>query len=255
MNTIAGILIAALSADITTQSVAYRDGDVELQGYLARPAERASESTPGVIVVHEWWGLNEFAKQKARELAQMGYVAFAVDMYGGGRTTESPEQAGEWARGIAGDTDRLVKRAAAGLRVLRAQPGVQQDRIGAIGFCFGGTTVLRMAAGGLDVRGVVSFHGSLPVFEQADLERTRAQLLVLHGAADTLVPDRDLTRFMDSLRGSNIDWRVVVYGNAKHSFTNPKADGLGMEGVGYDARTAERAWSEMRRFFESVLNG
>jgi dienelactone hydrolase len=245
-------LAAAATAEIVTEDVPYRHLDVQLQGYLAYD-DALSGPRPAVIVVHEWWGLNDFAKQKARALAELGYVAFALDMYGRGKVTSDPSQAGTWAGAIRRDLKQFRARARAGYDIVAQHERVDRDRIGAIGFCFGGSTVLQMAAAGMPLAGVVSFHGSLFAFEADDVRRTQAKLLVLHGAADPLVPDKDVAAFQQSLADSKVDWQLVAYGGAEHSFTNPGADEHGIKGVKYDKTAAQRSWRHMKIFFDEVL--
>lgn len=246
------VIVAPTLAKTVTETVPYRDGDLALEGYLAYDDTRTSPQ-PAVLVVHEWWGLNEFAKTQVRKLAELGYVAFAVDMYGAGKVTEDPREARPWATALYSDPATWRQRAKAGFDVLAGHARVDRDRIAAIGYCFGGATVQQMAWSGLPLKGVVSFHGSLVPPSTDDAKRTRAQVLILHGAADTHVSDEDLHKYLEALRGSVIDWQLVMYAGAKHSFTNPKADDLGMPGVGYDARAARRSWQQMRLFFAELF--
>jgi len=250
--TTAVLAVATAHAKIVTEIIPYQHGALECRGYLACD-DALTGPRPGVLVVHEWWGLNEFAKEKARALAELGYVALAVDMYGRGQVVTTAEEAGKLAGQFRGDAALWRERAKAGLDALAADPRVDPRKIAAIGFCFGGSTVLQMAAAGYDLAAVVSFHGSLAAIPEADAARIKARILVLHGAADTLVPDEALKAFQDSLRKSRADWQVVVYGGAKHSFTNPEADKLNMAGVGYDATTARRAWAQMRALFDETF--
>lgn len=250
---IAGLCVAILApagvAALHTETVEYSAGGVTMQGYLAYD-DAAEGPRPGVLVVHEWWGLNDFAKQKAEQLAQLGYVAFAADMYGGGRMTTDPQQAGQWAGQVRG-TPALRQRAQAALEVLVRQEQVDLERLGAIGFCFGGTTVLELAYSGADLDGVVSFHGGLTMPQEGD--DIRARILVLHGAADSSVPVETVQQFWRTMEQREVNWELVVFAGAKHGFMNPRADLVGMEAVGYDAQAAERAWRDMRLFFWEVF--
>lgn len=244
---------AACFGQVTTEPLTYRHGDVELEGFLAYD-EKFEGKRPAVIVIHEWWGLNDFARQKARKLAELGYVAFAIDMYGKGVVTDSAEEASKLAGPFGRDPALMRVRARAGYEALVEHPRVDRSRIGAIGFCFGGAGVQHMAYDGLDLKGVVSFHGNpIPVREE-EAAGVKAAILVLHGAADTLIPDAAMQAYLDAMRKTKIDWQLVSYGGAKHSFTNPAADALGMEGVGYDRRTHLRAWEAMRAFFTEVFS-
>ncbi len=243
---------AVAEAKVVSVTIPYRHDDVELEGVLFHDDAKPGK-LPAVLVVHEWWGLNDFAREKARGLAELGYAAFAVDMYGKGRATNDPGEAGKLAGPFRENAELWRRRFKATLDAVHDHPRVDHQRIAAIGFCFGGTTVLHAAAAGYDLKAVVSFHGSLPQITAEDAARIKARVLVLHGAADTLVPDAALAAFQDALRSSKADWQIVTYGGAKHGFMNAEADKLGMPGVGYDARAAQRAWREMQVLFEEAL--
>ncbi|HVP10204.1 MAG TPA: dienelactone hydrolase family protein [Phycisphaerae bacterium] len=242
----------AAQGSITTQPLVYRDGDIELRGYLAYD-KTSSGKRPGVLVVPEWWGLNDFAKEKARQIAALGYVALAVDMYGDGHVTSDPAEAGKLTGQFREDLPRWRKRIQAAYDALARDEHCDSKRIAAIGFCFGGSTVLQLAATGADVAAVVSFHGGLMPYAEADGARIKARILVLHGAADPHVPDESVKAFEDSLRKTNVDWQIIIYAGAKHGFMNPAAGRPGMEGVSYDERTARRAWSQMQAFLEEAF--
>lgn len=237
---------------IVTQAVPYKLGEVEMIGYLAYD-DAVNEKRPGVIVVHEWWGLNDFAKEKVRALAELGYVAFAADIYGGGKVATDSNEAGKLAGQFRENPALLRERAKAAYDTLAADPHVDASKIAAIGFCFGGSTVLQMAASGLNLAGVVSFHGALSPIAESDVGRIKAKLLILHGAADTLVPPEAVKAFQNSLAGSNMDWQMIIYSGAKHSFTNPASDKLKAEGVGYNATAARRSWQAMQSFFKEIF--
>lgn len=252
--TLAAALLASqwAGAAIVTEQIAYEHDGVALEGYLARDDARPGK-LPVVLVVHEWWGLNDFARERARALAELGYIAFAVDMYGKGVVTSDPNEAGRLASQFRGKPELWRGRFKAALDAACAYPRADVARVAAIGFCFGGSTVLSAAAAGFELRAVVSFHGSLIPVTDAEAKNIRARILVLHGAADTLVPDAAVTAYQDSLRKSGADWEFVTYGGAKHGFMNPAADELKMPGVGYDRRAAERAWQHMRTCFAEAL--
>lgn len=234
--------------------VVYKAGDTTLKGYLAKPSGEGKR--PGVLVVHEWWGQNDYAKMRARMVADLGYVALAVDMYGDGVTTTDPKKAGELSGAIYKNPEVGIERFKAALAFLRGQEGVDPDRIAAIGYCFGGTTVLTAARAGIDLRGVVSFHGGLaPVGAPAAKGSIKGKVLVCHGGADPLVPKEQFDAFLQEMADSEADWQVSVYGKAKHSFTNPDADKAGMAPVGYDKTADERSWREMTGFLREVLAG
>jgi dienelactone hydrolase len=239
------------TAAIVTKPFPYEHGDVNLAGYLCVPAGDAK--LPAVIVIHEWWGLNEFARRQAERVAELGYVALAVDMYGDGKVTDKPEEAGKLA-GAVRESEALWRgRAKAAFDALAAHPRVDASRIAAMGYCFGGATALQMAYAGIPIVGAISFHGSLPAPSAADLPNIRARLLVLHGAADPLVPAEQIAAFQKALRESKVDWQMVYYGGAVHSFTNPGAGRVGIAGVAYNEAADRRSWQDMKQFLEEVF--
>jgi len=246
-----GIALPA-SAKLITKQVDYKDGDVTLKGYLAFD-DALKGKRPGVLVVHEWWGLNDHARKQAERLAALGYVAFALDMYGDGMATDDPHKAGEMAGQFRKDKKMLAARARAGLDVLLKDANVDPKRIAAIGYCFGGSTVLQLALSGADLAGVVSFHGGLGGIDYQPGTKVNAKILVLHGADDPLIPADSIKEFQDTLRKAGADWEMNYYGNALHSFTNEKADAVGMKGVAYHKPTADRSWAAMRQFLGEIF--
>lgn len=251
-------LVYALPAAATalhTEAVDYRAGAAILKGYLAYdPAVEAKR--PGVLVVPEWWGLNDYARRRTRELAELGYVALAVDMYGEGKSTQDPAQAGQWADAIGQHPEVAQARFAAALNLLRSHPRVDAQQLAAIGYCFGGTVVLNMARAGADLDGVVSFHGTLPVDEPPQPGEVDAKVLVLHGAADDFISDAQMATFKRQMKAAGADFKIIAYSGAKHSFTNPAADEaaekFGLD-VAYDPRADRRSWQDMRAFFERIF--
>jgi dienelactone hydrolase len=238
---------------IVTEAVTYRDGDVELEGWIAYDASRTGRR-PGVLVIHEWWGLGDHPKRRAEALARLGYVAFACDMYGKGKRTDDPKVAGRWASGFRGE-NRLAgrSRARAGLDVLTKHERVDPARVAAMGYCFGGTIALELAWSGAPLVGAVSFHGHPTSPREQDLAGVRAAILVCHGADDGFVPDEMLATFERTMREGKIDWQLIKYGGAVHSFTNQGADAHGIPGVAYHEKADRRSWSHMETFFEEVL--
>lgn len=232
---------------IVARDVDYREGDTVLRGHLALPA-RSVTRHPAVLVVHEWWGRGAHSDGSAEELAKLGYVAFSVDMYGDGRTTTDPKQAGEWAGAIRKDPALGMRRLGAALDVLRAMPEVDASRVACIGYCFGGTVSLEAAWAGLDLRGVVSFHGSLTTPKAEQVPGVKASVLVCHGADDPFVSKESIDAFQTSMRENRLDWEFMAYGGAVHSFTNPAADGSFNPGAKYEPIAAARSWELMRTF-------
>ncbi|MES1923693.1 dienelactone hydrolase family protein [Salinisphaera sp. T31B1] len=236
------------SAAIHTEAVDYSVDGVPHIGYLAYD-DASQDPRPGVLVVPEWWGLNDYAKQRARQLAEAGYVAFAADMYGNRRTTDQPDEAARWSQAAKPQLRNLGRAA---LDVLAARAQVDADHLGAIGFCFGGTSVLELAYSGAPLDAVVSLHGHLP--PPGDDDTPGAAILVLHGAADPMVPLADVSRFAQALNARpGLDWRLTMYGHAEHAFTNPAADAYGIEGVAYDETAARRAWAATQGFLDDTL--
>lgn len=239
-------------AEIETEDVPYEHDGVSFVGYLARPAERDGER-PGILVVHEWWGLNDYVRQRTRDLAEMGYIAFAADVYGEGKATDDPEQAGAWAGAVRGDRDLFRDRLQAALDTLAESEGVDDDRFAVIGFCFGGTGAVEIGYASDDIDGVVSFHGNPMPARDSD-DDIEARFLILHGDADPMVSDEDLQAFADPLDERGVDYRIVRYEGALHAFTNPAADVLDNDAVGYHAEAAEQSWLEMQTFFDEIFD-
>jgi dienelactone hydrolase len=249
--TVVLLTCAAAHAAVETETIAYHEGDTELMGYLARnPA--IDDPMPGILIVHEWTGLGEHPKNSARRLAELGYVAFALDMYGGGKLAEDSTQAAEWSSTFKNDPALARRRFEAALKTLENQPGVDPERIAAIGYCFGGTIVLEMARLGVDVQAVVSFHGGLASNVPEDQRNLEAPVLVCHGAADPHVPQEEVKAFLDEMKAANAKFEFVQYQDAVHSFTNPEADS---ESARFDPTAARRSWIAMLNFLELVFAG
>ncbi|MAS09519.1 dienelactone hydrolase family protein [Salinisphaera sp.] len=245
-----GLLALPAAAAVQTQSIEYDVGSTTHVGYLAYD-DSDDTARPGVLVIPEWWGLNDYAKQRARELAAAGYVAFAADMYGEGKTTQSPQEAKSWSTAAKANLRGLGQAA---LSQLAEAPRVDDAHLGAIGFCFGGTSALELAYSGAPVDAVVSLHGHLP--PPATSDDVNAAILVLHGAADPMVKMSDVTQLAKTLDArENVDWHLTMYGDAEHAFTNPAADDYGIDGVSYNAVAAKRAWAHTQTFLADKLAG
>lgn len=242
----------AAAPEVASEEVAYEQGGEKLAGTLFYDPAR-KDPRPGVAVVHEWWGLGEHPKRKAAELAKLGYVAFCVDMYGTGKVTSDPKQAGQWAGRFREDRALGRARALAGLEVLRRSPRVDPRRLAAMGFCFGGTVSLEMAWSGADLKGVVSFHGNPTVPAPEEAAGVKAAVLFCHGADDGFVPDAAMAEFEKAMRDGKRDWTLVKYGGAVHSFTNPDADAHGIAGVKYQAAADRRSWEHMKSFLRELF--
>lgn len=248
-----------LHAKIVTRPLAYEHEGVKLEGYLAYDDTQASlaHRAPGVLIVPEWWGLNAYAKQRAEQVAALGYVAFAVDMYGAGIVTEEAKKAGELAGPFYGKP-LMANRARAGLDQLLATGLVDAARVAAIGYCFGGSTVQALAYTGAPLAGIVSFHGGLiPVPADAAV-KTKAKILVCHGAVDPFIKPEELAAFTKAMNDGKFDYQFISYAGAVHAFTNADADRLaaanGLTGsVGYHAAAEKRSWSHMQVFFREFF--
>lgn len=251
------VLAVAAQAKITTRAVAYEHEGVKLEGWLAYDdAAPADAKRPGVLVIHEWWGLNAFAKERAEAFAALGYVAFAADMYGAGVTTDDPKRAGELAGQFYGKP-LMATRARAGLDALLATGLVDAQRVAAAGFCFGGSTTMALAYSGAPLAGIVSFHGG-PIPAPADAKgRVTTRFLVCHGAVDPFINKESLDGFLRSLDDTGIDYQFVSYAGAIHAFTNPGADAIrakhGLDGIGYQAAAAKRSWGHCQQFLAEIF--
>jgi len=251
-------LVAALPALAAVQGrdVDYRaaDGTV-LNGYLASDDSFAGRR-PGVLVVHEWWGHNAYARKRAEMLAGRGYTALAVDMYGGGQQAAHPEDAGKFAGAVRKNLPVMKERFLAALELLRAQPNVDPAKIAAIGYCFGGGVVLEMARAGVDLKGVASFHGSLEGGSKAQPEMVKARVLVLNGAADKFITPEQIAAFKQEMAAAGVNYKFVNYPGALHSFTNPDADAYAKQfnmPIGYNAEADQASWLELQTFFAEIF--
>jgi dienelactone hydrolase len=253
-------LISALSAQakIVSKAVAYEQGGVKLEGFLAYDDTKVSPArkAPGVVVFPEWWGLNEYPKERARQLAELGYVAFAVDMFGAGVVTTDPAKAGELAGQFYGKP-LMAERARAGLEQLAATGLVDASRTAAIGYCFGGAVAQSLAYSGAPLAGIVSFHGSLIPAPAGTAAAAKVKFLVCHGAADSFVSKEAMEAFTRSLEAGKFDYQLISYAGAVHAFTNPAADktaiASGLKGIGYNAAADRRSWQHMRDFFAEIF--
>lgn len=237
---------------LVAKTVEYRQGEAVLEGYVAYD-DSVKGVRPGVLVVHEWTGLGPYVRERVEQLARLGYVAFGADIYGKGIRPKAPDAAAAEAGKYKADRRLLRARAQAGLAELRKQPHVDAGRLAAIGYCFGGTTVLELARSGADVRGIVSFHGGLDTPNPADAKNIRAKVLALHGADDPFVPPAQVSVFQEEMRRAGVDWQMVSYGGAVHSFTNPEAGNDPARGAAYNERADRRSWEAMKQFFAEIF--
>jgi dienelactone hydrolase len=253
------ILIAALLAFATAASAAVQTRDVEytqdgtkLHGFLAWD-DAVKGKRPGVLVVHEWWGMNEHARRQAERLAKSGFVGFALDMYGDGKVTTHPQDAQAFSAEAMKDPAVVVARFNAARQQLASDPHVDPKRIGAIGYCFGGAVVLAMARSGADLGAVATFHGALATEHPAQPGKVRAPILVMTGTADEFVPPDQVTAFEKEMKAAGANFRVIRYPGAKHSFTNPDAASYGVEQLAYNADADQKSWPAMVSMFKKYL--
>jgi dienelactone hydrolase len=252
------LLVTSLSfgqARIEGKTVEYSAQDVTMKGYLAYDSNRQGKR-PGVLVVHEWWGLNDYARMRARMLAELGYTALAVDMYGGGKQAMHPDDAGKFSSEVMKNFDAGKARFLAAMDFLKHQPTVDPARIAAIGYCFGGGVVLNMARQGVDLRGVASFHGSLTAVRPAQPGSIKAKILVLHGADDKFITAQQIDAFKQEMTAAGADFKFISYPGAVHSFTSREADELGKKfnmPIAYNAAADRESWDELKAFLSGIF--
>ncbi len=243
--------VLTLHATIHTETVEYKQGDTTLEGYLAYD-DSITGKRPGVLIVHQWLGLTDYEKQRAEQLAQLGYVAFCADIYGKDNHPKNVQEAGAEAGKYKNDRALLRARVNAALEVLEKNDLVDTKRIAAIGYCFGGTTVIELARNGADIAGIVSFHGGLDSPAPADGKNIKCKVLVLAGADDPFQKPEDLSAFENEMRDSKVDWQIVFYGGAVHAFTQPNP-GFVNAGAKYNEKADKRSWQAMKDFFAEIF--
>ncbi len=254
------VVIAGCSAStgvrIQGQPVDYRDDGTVMNGDIAYDKSLKGKR-PGVLVVHEWWGHNEYARQRARMLAELGYTALAVDMYGEGKQAMHPDEAGKFSSEMMKNFPAARSRFIAAMDTLKDHPTVDPDRIAAIGYCFGGGIVLNLARQGIDLKGVASFHGSLRPVRPTEIGGIKAKILVLHGADDPFIPFQQVYAFQEEMKKAGADLRFISYPGAVHSFTNPGADAIaekyGLQ-IGYNAEADQQSWEELKKFLKEIFS-
>lgn len=245
-------LAAAAQAAVHGEEVTYSDGQTTLKGYLAYD-DASQAKRPGVLVVHEWWGHNAYARKRADMLAGMGYLALAVDMYGDGKTADHPKDAGEFAKAVGRNAR---PRFEAAMKVLEKHPLYAPGEMAALGYCFGGGQVLGMARQGLPLKGVVSYHGSLGTKQPAEAGKVKARMAVFTGEADPMIPAEQVAGFKQEMDKAGVNYYVVSYPGVKHSFTNPEADDFARRfdmPVGYDAQADKDSWAKTEVFLKEIF--
>lgn len=245
----------AAQAALKTEVIEYQAGDTKLTGYLAYD-DAQSGPRPGVLVVHEWWGHNAYARKRAEMLAGLGYTALAVDMYGSGKVATHPDDAKAFMQAVVSDMALAEQRFTAARELLAAQATVDKSDIAAIGYCFGGGMVLHMARAGKELDGVISYHGSLGTQRPAQKGAVKARVLVFNGGADAMVPPEQVHAFEQEMTAADAHFRVVNYPGVKHSFTNPEADEFGRRfemPLAYDAAADKDSWAQTEVFLKTIF--
>lgn len=243
-------LLSLVFADTTGGPIAYKDGKTQLEGYLARPA--GPGTYPAVLIVHDWMGLGDFAKEKANMLARDWFVAMAVDVYGKGVRPKDSTEASEFAGKYKGDRPMLRERMKAALKTLVSQKGVDPKRVVVMGYCFGGTAALELARSGAQLAGVVSFHGGLSTPTPQDAKNIKGKVLTLHGEDDPYVNKDEVAAFKKELTDANVSFEFISYPGAVHSFAVPSAGSDNSKGAAYNAEADKKSWERFKEFLNEV---
>jgi dienelactone hydrolase len=235
-----------------TETIEYRSGATTMRGHLAYDETRTGKR-PGVLVAHDAVGLSGDPQRRAKMLAELGYVAFAADMYGDAKVPKDFPEAMGWLMALLNDRAELRRRVTAAFTMLAGRPEVDATKLAAIGYCFGGSTVLELARSGADVKGVVSFHGGLKTPTPNDAKNIKGKVLVCHGADDPLVPPAEVEGFIAEMKEGGCNWELIHYGNTVHAFTNPANDGKANPAAKYNEQSDRRSWQTMRNFFDDIF--
>lgn len=242
-------------AAVQGKEVTYTDDGLTLKGYIAYD-DAIKGKRPGVLVVHEWWGNDEYARKRARMLAELGYIAFALDMYGDGKQAHHPEEAAKFSGEVAKNLPLAKSRFESAMKILRQQKNVDGENIAALGYCFGGSVVLQMARLGEDLKGVASFHGGLETESPAQPGKVRARVISFTGTEDPMIPAEQVAAFRQEMETAGVNYKVVTFAGVKHSFTNPAADEYGRKfnlPLAYDEAADKASWEETKSFLADVF--
>lgn len=240
-------------ASIITKDVDYNHGKIELRGTVVYD-DSINTPQPGILIFPEWWGNNSYAKRRAHEMAEQGYIAFVADMYGVDKVTTKKEQAQEWSKPLYENRTMMRERAQTGLAILKKQPNLDKTKIAAIGFCMGGTVALELARSGENIQGVTAFHAGLKFPDKVTKGEVKAKILVLNGGADPMVPQEDRVSFIEEMQTAGADLQFMQYGGAVHAFTNKDADSYKIPGVAYNEKAEKRSFEALRGFLTEIFN-
>lgn len=246
-------MTSQVKAEVQSKAVDYSDGDVKLEGFIAYDPAKVIKASPAVLVVHQWMGITDYEKSRCKQLAEMGYVAFAADIYGKGIRPTTVEEAMKQSSIYKNDRKLYRKRLNLGLEQLKSTPGVASSKIAAIGYCFGGTGALELARSGAEITSVVSFHGGLDAPTPADAKNIKAKILVCHGNDDPFVKAEDIEAMKKSFNEAKVDWQMINYSGAVHSFTQKMAGNDNSKGAAYNEKADMRSWVAMKSFFDETI--
>lgn len=245
-----------LQPEVVGEEIAYQLDTITMKGYIAYDKNKEGKR-PGVLVVHEWWGHNDYARKRADMLAELGYVALAVDMYGDGKKAEHPDDAGKFAMSVMSNTDLAQAKFDAALNTLKANQNTDSEQLGAIGYCFGGSVVLSMANAGVDLDAVAAFHSGLTLPIMPEEGKVKAKVLVCNGADDTFIAPEHISAFKGAMDSAKVDYKYIAYEGAVHSFTSPEADANGEKfglPLAYNEKADKESWEELKMLFNSVFH-
>ncbi|MBT5376719.1 MAG: dienelactone hydrolase family protein [Nitrospinaceae bacterium] len=249
--------VTLANAGIKTEEIEYSHNGTKLTGYLAYDDSKSGKR-PGVLVAHEWWGHNDHARNRAKMLAEAGYTALALDMYGSGKLANHPQKAGEFMNAAFSNWSDSEARYNKAMKILKEHKTVDATRIGSIGFCFGGAVSIKMAKGGADLKGIVGFHSALPMEPAITKNSMKAAVLIINGSEDGFLKPETVAAFSEDMFKANVDFTYMNLRGVKHSYTNPQADELSKKfnivALEYNKKADEQAWAAMLIFFKRVFN-
>lgn len=234
------------------EDITYHDGEFELEGYLCYDKSKKG-IRPGIVVIHEWKGIGEHIKMRCRKLAELGYVAFAADIFGKGVRPTTFESAMEQAAKYRADRPLMRKRANLALEELKKNEYVDTKKVAAMGYCFGGGTALELARSGAQLNGVISFHGNLDTPYPADSKNIKGKILICHGAEDRSVEMDSVINFIDEMKNASVNYEIDIYSDATHAFTNQESGNDPSRGIAYNKQADERSWQKMQGFFMEIF--